>query len=89
MLWQHIQTLTEGYLGVSARELAFANMHKIPSVDRERKREGDKDVICVTGVDFPRIRPSVDFCLRVWSVGVWGSNHTNYSMCVSLCVCVL
>lgn len=42
----------EGYLGVSARKLAFANMHKITSVDRRGKREGDKDIIRVAGVDF-------------------------------------
>ena len=40
---RHEQTFTEGYLGVSARELAFANMHKISSIDKrgEREREGE------------------------------------------------
>lgn len=46
------QTFTEGYFGVTARELAFANMHKITSIGREGMREGDKDIIRVAGIDF-------------------------------------
>lgn len=59
-------------LGQTPRELAFANMHKIPSIDRTRKREGRQRHYLRSSHRFPRIRLYVDFLFEGLDFGCLG-----------------